>query len=135
MEIATKMFLKPGDVVPCVNFPIGIGSTDLDLQSSDFNEIKVAGHTGQLKAAFVFVENAGQLEAALPELTVLWDARITFWIFYPKKPHLNTDLSRDATWKIMRRAEMNGTRQVGISDEWSCMYFKNSGKTDYSDIA
>lgn len=135
MEIATKMFLKPGDVVPCVNLPLSIGKTDLDLQSSDFNEIKIAGHTGQVKAAFVFVENSGQLEAALPELSVLWDARINFWVFYPKKPSLNTDLSRDATWKLMRRAEMNGTRQVGINDEWSCMYFKNSGKADYTEIA
>ena len=135
MEIASKMFLKAGDVVPCVNLPISIGQTDLDLHYSDFNQIKVAAHTGQVKAAFIFVENAGQLEAALEHLAVLWDARINFWIFYPKKPHLNTDLSRDTTWKIMRKAEMNGTRQVGINDEWSCMYFKNSGKTDFVEIA
>lgn len=130
MEIATKMFLQPGDTVPCVNLPISIGETDLDLRYSDFNQIKVAAHTGQVKAAFVFVENSGQLTQIIEELAVLWGARITFWLFYPKKPHLNTDLGRDATFKIMRQAQMSGTRQVGISDEWSCMYFKNSGKSE-----
>lgn len=129
MEIATKMFLQPGDVVPCVNLPGGFGNTDLTLTSSTWAEVKVGLGPGPVKAVFVFVENAEKLEASINELALLWDARVNFWVFYPKKPHLNTDLSRDNTWKIMRKAQMNGTRQVGINDDWSCMYFKNSGKS------
>lgn len=135
MEIAKKMFLTVGDSVLCVNLPSGLGETDLDLQHSDFNSIEVARQTGQVKAVFVFVKDADDLEANLNELTLLWESRFTFWLFYPKKPHLNTDLGRDATWKLMRRAEMNGTRQVAVNDQWSCLYFKNSGKTDFVEIA
>lgn len=135
MEIATKMFLKPGDVIPCVNLPAGFGSTDLDLMSNTWAEVKVGMWPAGLKAIFVFVENSEQLQAAINELTLLWDTRMNFWVFYPKKPHLNTDLSRDVTFKIMRQAHMNGTRQVGISDEWSCMYFKNSSTAAKTEIA
>lgn len=135
MEIAKKMFLTVGDSVLCVHLPSGLGDADLDLQQSDFNAIEVARQTGQVKAVFVFVKDAADLEANLNELTLLWESRVTFWLFYPKKPHLNTDLGRDATWKLMRRAEMNGTRQVAVNDQWSCLYFKNSGKTDFVEIA
>jgi hypothetical protein len=34
----------------------------------------------------------------------------------------------------MKAAGMQGTRQVGIDKNWSCMYFKNSGKSDYVEI-
>ena len=135
MEIAKKMFLNAGDTVPCINLPTGFGEADLDLQATNWLELKVAMWPAAMKAVFVFVKDAAELEANLNELTLLWESRVTFWLFYPKKPHLNTDLGRDATWKLMRRAGMNGTRQVAINDEWSCMYFKNSGKTDFVEIA
>jgi hypothetical protein len=47
---------------------------------------------------------------------------------------LQTDLSRDNTWKLMKQRGMQGTRQVGIDARWSCMYFKNTGKSDYVEI-
>jgi hypothetical protein len=74
---------------------------------------------------FVFVENSTKLTKQLPKLKQLWDQRITFWLFYPKSPHLQTDLGRDKTWEIMKRQGMSGTRQVGIDQLWSCLYFKN----------
>jgi hypothetical protein len=89
---------------------------------------------GKSSALLYFVENSAQLEQATADLKMLWGRKLTFWVFYPKKPHLKTDLSRDVTWKIMRQAGLQGTRQVGIDENWSCLYFKNSGKLDYVEL-
>ena len=129
------MFLDAGVSVPCIGLPGDFGGTDLNLQATEWPDLKVALGPQSIPAVFVFVANSAELLRQLNELTLLWDSRVNFWIFYPKKPHLNTDLGRDATWKIMRQEGMNGTRQIAVGDLWSCMYFKNSGKTDYKDIA
>jgi hypothetical protein len=81
---------------------------------------------GKSPSMFVFVESSSQLTKLLPKLSKLWSQQISFWIFYPKAPHLKTDLSRDKTWQLMLKAGMKGSRQVGIDQLWSCMYFKNS---------
>ena len=135
MEIAGKMFLNAGDVVPCVGLTGDFEGTDLRLEAAEWPALKVAIGLQSIPAVFVFVASSTELSSQLNELFLLWDSRVNFWVFYPKKPHLNTDLGRDATWKIMRQAGMNGTRQIAVGDLWSCMYFKNSGKTDYKDIA
>lgn len=54
----------------------------------------------------------------------MWEDRAVFWLFYPKKPHLGTDLGRDRVSAVMNANGMKGTRQVGIDDLWSCLYFK-----------
>lgn len=83
---------------------------------------------GKVPALLLFVENSAQLSTYVASLTELWSQKVNFWIFYPKKPHLGTDLSRDVTWKLLKQHGISGTRQVAISDQWSCMYFKNTGK-------
>ena len=135
MEIAAKMFLQPGAVVPCIGLPRDFSQTDLKLEGTDWPTLKLAIGPQSIPAVFVFAANAAELNAQLNGLSLLWDSRVNFWVFYPKKPHLNTDLGRDATWKLMKQGGMNGTRQIAVGEIWSCMYFKNSGKSDYKDVA
>lgn len=128
------MFLAVGIQVPCVNLPADVNLDDIHPWAASLSSAAELVSEGKSAALLYFVENSVELEAATLDLAKLWESKVTFWVFYPKKPHLDTDLSRDVTWKIMKKAGMAGTRQVGIDDKWSCLYFKNSGKSDYVEL-
>lgn len=128
------MYVPEGVQVPCVNLPAEIDLGDIHPWAVDLETARKMVSDGTAPALFCFVENSEQLEKRAAALLELWEKRLNFWVFYPKAPHLATDLSRDKTWKLMKQHGMQGTRQVGIDSNWSCMYFKNSGKSDYVEI-
>jgi hypothetical protein len=122
------MYLEAGIQVPCVNLPFDVELDDLLPWGSDLETAKSMVKDGKVASFFVFAENSKQLKAHSQKLAKAWEEKVSFWVFYPKKPHLNTDLSRDETWKLMKQSGMRGTRQVAIGDNWSCLYYKNTGK-------
>lgn len=124
MSLAKKMFVPEGVLVPCVGLPVEIDLGDIHPWSGSLKNAKQMVLEGKSPAMFVFVENASQLEKLNHELQELWEQKITFWLFYPKKPHLGTDLGRDIVWQKMKQLGLSGTRQVGIDNNWSCLYFK-----------
>lgn len=125
MSLAKKMYLSEAKQVPCVNLPADVDLGDIHPWAADIDKAKKMVQDDQSPAMFVFVENSKQLEKLSKKLTNLWEQKVTFWLFYPKKPHLGTDLSRDVTWQLMQKKGMKGTRQVGVDSLWSCLYFKN----------
>jgi hypothetical protein len=125
MALAEKMYIKPGTQIPCVNLAADIDLGDLRPWAANFETAKKMVLDESAPSLFVFVETAASLEKQIPKLKKLWDQQVTFWLFYPKSPHLSTDLNRDKTWSIMKKQGMSGTRQVGIDKLWSCLYFKN----------
>ena len=128
------MYVSQGVQVPCVNLAADVDLDDIHPWASDYETAQKMVSEEKAPSLFYFVENSRQLEKESPKLLTLWEQRLNFWVFYPKAPHLQTDLSRDVTWKIMKQKGMQGTRQVAIDDRWSCMYFKNTGKSDYVEI-
>ncbi|QKJ25004.1 hypothetical protein HRU87_02035 [Aquiluna borgnonia] len=128
MSLAAKMYI-PGDIqVPCVNLPTDIDLQDIHPWAASVETARQMVQDGKSPALFYFVENSAQLARNAEELLSLWESKVNFWLFYPKAPHLGTDLSRDKTWQQLGKLGPKGTRQVGIDDRWSCLYYKNSGK-------
>lgn len=128
MSLAKKMYLTDATVVPCVHLAADVDLGDISPWAATVENARQMVIDGKSNAIFVFVENSAQLSQQLGMLKSLWDEKITFWVFYPKKPHLNTDLGRDKTWELMQKEGMKGTRQVGVDSLWSCLYYKNSAK-------
>ena len=124
MSLAEKMFIPKGVLVPCVGLPVDVNLDDVHPWSGSLKNARQMVLEGKSPSLFVFVENSKQLEKLTDDLNQLWEQKVTFWLFYPKKPHLNTDLGRDSLHKQMKLAGMSGTRQVGIGDNWSCLYYK-----------
>ena len=122
--MAEKMFIPKGVMVPCVGLPVDVNLDDVHPWSGSLRNARQMVQEGKSPSMFVFVENSKQLEQLTDDLYQLWEQKVTFWLFYPKKPHLNTDLGRDGLYKQMKLAGMSGTRQVGIDDKWSCLYYK-----------
>jgi hypothetical protein len=125
MSLAAKMFIKPGTQVPCVNLAPDVNLDDIKPWAANFDMARKMVLEGSAPSLFVFVENSSKLTKQLPKLKQLWDLQVSFWLFYPKAPHLQTDLGRDKTWELMKKQGMAGTRQVGIDELWSCLYYKN----------
>lgn len=134
VSLAKKMFIPQDVMVPCVKLAVDVELDDIHPWAVDFDKAAETVRAGKSPAMFVFVENSGELEALAPKLSGAWEQKLTLWVFYPKKPHLGTDLGRDVVWKLMKRSGLQGTRQVAVGEKWSCMYFKNSGKSDYVEI-
>ena len=128
MSLAKKMYVSANSVVPCVNLAPDVELDDIKPWSAGFDAAKQMVFDGKAASVFVFVENSKDLASNTKALRDLWAQKVPFWLFYPKKPHLNTDLGRDSTWALMQKMGMKGTRQVGIDQLWSCLYFKNSAK-------
>jgi hypothetical protein len=124
VSLAEKMFIPKGVLVPCVGLPVDVNLDDVHPWSGSLKKARQMVQEGKSPSMFVFVENSKQLEKLTDDLNELWEQKVTFWLFYPKKPHLNTDLGRDSLYKQMKLAGMSGTRQVGIDDNWSCLYYK-----------
>jgi hypothetical protein len=124
MSLAKKMFVPEGVLVPCVGLPVEIDLGDIHPWSGSIKNAKQMVLEGKSPSLFVFVENSNQLSKLNEELKIMWEQKITFWVFYPKKPHLNTDLGRDIVWEKLKQIGLSGTRQVGIDNNWSCLYYK-----------
>ena len=125
MALAAKMYIKPDTQIPCVNLAADVDLDDINPWAANFETARKMVLEESAPSLFVFVENSAKLTKQLTKLKQLWDQKITFWLFYPKAPHLQTDLGRDKTWEIMKKQGMSGTRQVEIDQLWSCLYFKN----------
>ncbi|MDG2497780.1 MAG: hypothetical protein P8M68_06345 [Aquiluna sp.] len=134
MTHSSKMFFQVGQQVAAHQIPAGFALDDLILKETTLSDLAAKSKSLTAPSAFIFVTLISDIEKISKELKSFWDQGFTFWIFYPKKPHLNTDLSRDVTWKELKKLGLQGTRQVAISDDWSCMYVKNTGKSDYVEI-
>jgi hypothetical protein len=126
MSLAKKMYVPAGTQVPCVNLAADVDLDDIHPWAASLDAAAKMVQDGKSPSLFVFVENSSQLTKLTTKLNKLWNQKVSFWLFYPKAPHLGTDLGRDKTWEIMLKAGMKGTRQVGIDNLWSCLYFKNS---------
>lgn len=124
MSLAKKMFIPEGSTVPSISLPGDVNLDDITTHQADFAGARKAIEAGSTPLIFVFVKDAAELGERASDLKQFWDDKLTFWLFYPKKPHLNTDLGRDKTFEIMKKFGMSGTRQVGIDERWSCLYFK-----------
>ena len=114
MGLAAKMYIKAGMAVRAVHLP-----DDVDL-----SDVNVAADPVEWDVTLWFVANGEQLTADLSALTEMWQEGKTFWLIYPKNGHLDTDLGRDKVFAMMNQAGMRGSRQVGIDEHWSCLYFK-----------
>jgi hypothetical protein len=126
MALSEKMYVPKGTQVPCVNLAADVELDDIIPWGVNFETASKMVKDGKAPSLFVFVENSKALEKIQPKLKKLWEQKVIFWIFYPKAPHLNTDLGRDETWEQMKKDGMRGSRQVGIDKLWSCLYYKNS---------
>jgi hypothetical protein len=77
-------------------------------------------------AVLVFVNNAAEVRAHLPEAARLVLAG-ALWVSYPKMSSgVSTDINRDSLWKMIEPFGWRPVRQVALDETWSALRFKPS---------
>lgn len=132
-SLTKKLQIKAGYRMVVVNEPEGFremlgalpdGVTVLNQAQADVD------------VAMLFVQDSGVLkrDAAATLATLKPDG--IFWIAYPKKTSgLETDLTRDEGWEVIKPLGLVGVASVKIDETWSGLRFKRAAhETDESQI-
>ena len=78
---------------------------------------------GKAPAFLCFVENSAQLKSIRKDLKAIRKQKIDFWIAYPQKPYLGTDLSSEKVHKLTHKVGLKGRVEEVIGIQWSAIYF------------
>ena len=105
MSLATKLQLKPGQVIAVMNAPAGF---ELDAPAAE-------------DALLLFVRDSSELGEPLFEAAR--GDRLA-WLAYPKGGQLGTDLNRDVLWELTKAHAVRPVRQVSIDGVWSALRFR-----------
>ena len=128
MSLAKKLFIPAGIQVPAIRLAPDVELDDIHPWSVDFAKAKNLVLEGKSPSIFVFVENLVELGLIAEELNELWEQQLGFWIFFPKKPHLETDLAEEVVRGALKSLGATSAPAVEVDANWSCMYFKNGTK-------
>jgi hypothetical protein len=117
-----KLRIKEGMKIAILNAPEGfiknLGKLPKDVSIE-------SGLKGTHDLVQLFVYNKTELEKMAPAAAKLLKENALFWISYPKKSaKINTDLSRDEGWKVMKEMNFEGVSLIAIDETWSAGRFK-----------
>ena len=82
--------------------------------------------SGELDFAILFAQNSKELTQVIPDVIahLIYDGLL--WVAYPKRSSgVETDLSRDMFWEIMRTHGYKAITQVYIDEVWTAMRFRS----------
>ena len=80
---------------------------------------------GNFDFVHVFVKNFAELEKLAPTAMRVLKYDGILWISYPKKSSkIETDISRDVGWDIMKQNGLRPVAAVSINEIWSALRFR-----------
>lgn len=117
-----KLRIQPGQQMAVINAPKGylkeLGDLPEDARWVDLP-------AKNLDFVHLFVKNRVELEQLRPQAMecVKYDGLL--WISYPKKSaKVESDLSRDILWELMKGTGFRPVTQVSVDDVWSALRFR-----------
>jgi hypothetical protein len=109
--------------VPCVHLPADVDLGDIHPWAATLESAIELTSEGKTSAFLYFVENANQLKAIRDDLKSAYQAKVAFWLCFPRKPFFGTDLSSEKSLKLMKKAGMKGRREEVLDQRWVGIYF------------
>ena len=118
-----KLRLQPGQRALFLNAPKSL-YTPLGTLLKELTLVDEP--SGELDFAIYFAPNSMEMAAAIPHILEHLVHDGLLWVAYPKRSSgVETDLSRDAFWEIMRAHGYKAVTQVYIDDTWTAMRFRH----------
>jgi hypothetical protein len=118
-DIFRKLRLEPGKLTLIVNAPqeffniLDTGTVDTALQK---------GKKGKYEFVQVFGTLSAELEKLVIQIAGAGKYDCIFWVCYPKgSGKINSDIKRDAVWKIAEKAGFRCVSQIAIDETWSAL--------------
>jgi hypothetical protein len=117
-----KLRIKPGQRLLVLNAPDGYIESLADLPEGCDISLQAQG---EYPFVHLFVRNSQDLEQWLPTASEAVEYDGLFWISYPKRSSkVETDLTRDVLWELMRATPYRPVTQISIDDVWSGLRFR-----------
>ena len=121
-SLIKKLRIKPGQRIIVINPPPGYLDQLGDLPEG-------VGLANQPEDTFdfvhLFVKNVAELERLGPSALRAVKHDGLLWISYPKRSSkVETDISRDVGWDVIKEAGLRPVTQVSIDAVWSALRFR-----------
>jgi len=130
-SLIKKLRIQPGQRVTIINAPAGYLDQLGDLPEGVelASEPEGLGLTNQPADTFdfvhLFVKNVAELERFGPSALRAVKHDGLLWISYPKRSSkVETDISRDVGWDVIKEAGLRPVTQVSIDAVWSALRFR-----------
>ncbi len=73
-------------------------------------------------SVILFIKNESELQHWIPKATDKQKKEGQLWLSYPKKSgSIDTDLTRDNTWKAVAEYGLDPVRLISVNEDWSSM--------------
>lgn len=115
--LAKKLKLKPGARAAVINAP-----EDYPEQLDPLPEGVVIAEdlAGEFDWIQVFLKNQSELETLFPALQPALKPDSLLWLTFPKgTSRIQTDLTRDKGWDILKQSNLKWINLVSVNDTWS----------------
>lgn len=124
VKLAQKLQLKGDQSLLILNVPTAV----LDHITASLPTISLSTETTTpCDGVLLFAQNSQDLARWAKTAVGALKADGLFWIAYPKKSsNLETDLTRDVGWQLIKQMGWEGVRQIAIDSNWSALRFKPS---------
>lgn len=131
--LAKKMRLKPGSRAAIIDAPDGYLSELKPLP----NKVQVIEKLDrQFDWVQLFVKTRAEMESLLPKAVHALKPESILWISFPKgSSKIQTDLTRDKGWDILKTVDLKWVNLVSVNDTWSAFalrpYKPGEAKQDF----
>jgi hypothetical protein len=124
-SLAKKLGLKPGRRALILNAPDGYREL-LDPLPEGVDVTTTPD--GTFDFVQVFAKNQADLAEYAPAALAAVKPGGMLWIAFPKKTSkIQTDISRDTGWDVIRQAGWQGIFLIAVDEVWSAMRFRPAG--------
>jgi hypothetical protein len=135
-----RLRIKPGQRIIVINPPpgyldqlgdlpegVGLANQPEDVElASEPEGVALANQAGEtFDFVHLFVKNVAELERLGPSAIHAVKHDGLLWISYPKRSSkVETDISRDVGWEVIKEAGLRPVTQVSIDAVWSALRFR-----------
>lgn len=126
-EILRKMHWKEGQDLLLVNIPDSL----VNLFDTEYS---TSGSLMNADFIIIFLHNGDEVRKHAAGFRSLDLASNVLWVAYPKKSSpINSDLSRDSLWNMLRGFGLTGVSQRSLNSDWSVIRFKPEEAVKHSE--
>lgn len=119
-KLSQRLQMKPGTRWVLINAPTSYAAV---LDAPDDAQISITLDT-DFNGIQLFVQNSDMLKSALTEIAPALKTDTIFWIMYPKKNTLPTDLQMTRHWDAMDEIGWRPVQSAAVDDTWTALRFK-----------
>jgi hypothetical protein len=116
-KLAAKMKIKPGHRAALINPPAGYAK---ELNPLPAGAKMASALTGEFDWIQLFAKNQAELKKLLPRAVKALKLESILWLSFPKGgSKIQTDLTRDKGWDVLKTLDMKWVVLISVNDTWS----------------